>query len=259
MNKVKLLAAAMIGILGAGAAQAEAGKWSGRILGGADFAVGGNVHRGASAPIADLGGLNPDLAGVSSTLNIGKRSQSNVYGESWGIGMELGYGLTDRSELFGSLRYSSSGSGSTQVGTAAVPALNANLPINGQFGAQENWAVELGYRQYLTDGKARPYLAGRAGLAFNNRINAEFDIPDANINLSNVPFYRPSTLFTGGVDVGVAIEVANGISLIGETGIRYTAGPRGDDSALSTLGLASINDTGDRWDIPVRVGIGFAF
>ena len=259
MTRVSLLAAAALAVLAAGPAAAEAGKWNGRIIGGAGFAVGGNVHNGANAPIADLGGLNPALAGVSSTLQIGSRSQSNIYGENWGIGFELGYGLSDRSEVFGSLRYATTGSGSTQVGTANVPALNANLPINGRFGSQESWSLEAGYRQYFSDGSFRPYVAGRAGLAFSNRVNATFTIPDAAITLTDVPFYRPSTLFTGGLDLGAAVAVGNGISLSAETGIRYTSGPRGDDSALSTLGLGSINNTGDRWDIPVRVGIGFDF
>jgi hypothetical protein len=258
MNKASLLVAAAMVTLGSGVAHAQAGQWTGRIIGGADFAIGGNVHGGANAPIPNLGALNPDLEGVSSTLQIGSRSQSSIYGESWGIGFEIGYGLSDRSEIFGGLRYSTTGSGSTQVGTAAVPALNANLPINGSFGSQENWAGEVGYRQYLSDGTFRPYVAGRAGLAFTNRVNATFDVPDAGIALTNVPFYKPSTLFTGGLDLGVAVKIGTGISVIGETGVRYTSGLRGDDSALSTLGLASIN-SGDRWDVPVRIGLGFAF
>jgi hypothetical protein len=258
MTRFSLLVAAAATLV-SGAAQAEAGKWSGRIVGGADFAIGGRVHGGANAPIADLGALNPGLAGVSSTLQIGSRSQSTVYGEAWGVGFELGYGLSDNSEVFGSLRYSTTGSGSTQVGVANVPALSANLPINGNFGSWENWAVEAGYRQYFSQGTFRPYAAARAGLVFNSGIDATFTIPDAAITLSDVPFYKSSTLFTAGVDLGAAVEVGTGISLFAETGIRYTTSPRGDDSALSTLGLASINNDGDRWDVPVRIGIGFTF
>lgn len=253
-----LIATAVASLLST-VAHAQAGQWTGRILGGADFAIGGNVHNGAVAPIPNLGGLNPALEGVSATLDIGARSQSTIYGESWGFGVELGYGLSDRSELFGSLRYANTGSGSTQVGGAIVPALSTTLPVQGQFDAQENWAVDLGYRQYLNDGPGRFYLAGRVGAAFNNRVNATFTIPDANITLNNVPFFRPSTLFTGGLDAGIAYDIGSGLALIGETGIRYTSGPRGDDSALGTLGLSAINDAGERWDIPVRIGIGFKF
>lgn len=258
MTRFSLLVAAAATLV-SGAAHAEAGRWSGRIVGGADFAIGGRVHGGANAPIADLGALNPGLAGVSSTLQIGSRSQSNVYGEAWGIGFELGYGLSDSSEVFGSLRYSTTGSGSTQVGVANVPALNANLPINGNFSAWENWAVEAGYRQYFSQGTFRPYAAARAGLVFNSGIDATFTVPDAAITLTDVPFYKSSTLFTAGLDLGAAVELGTGVSLFAETGVRYTTSPRGDDGALSGLGLASINNDGDRWDVPVRIGIGFAF
>jgi len=259
MTRVLLLAAATVATVASGAAQAEAGRWTGRIVGGLGFGVGGNVHSGASAPVANLGTLNPGLAGVSGTLEIGSRSQHSVYGETWGVGVEIGRYLTDRGELFASVRYDNTGRGFYPVGRAVVPALNASLPIFGSFGNQENWSAELGYRQYLKTGSVRPYVGGRAGVAFSNRVNASFTVPDAGIALNDVPFYRPSALFTGGLDAGVAFDLGRNISLIGETGVRYVSGPRGDDTALSTLGLSSITNAGDRWDIPVRIGLGFAF
>lgn len=260
MNKFMLVAAAAVATLAAGTAHAEAGKWTGRIVGGAGFPVGGNVHNGASAPIADLGALNPGLAGVPATLEIARRTQQNIYGENWGAGIEVGHFLSDRGEVFGSLRYDRTGRGRHPVGVAVVPAINASLPVFGEFGSRENWSGELGYRHYLkTDSNVRPYVAGRAGLAFSNRVNATFTVPDAAITLADVPFSRPSTLFTGGLDAGAAFDIGGGLSLIAETGIRYTSGPRGDDRALGGLGLGGINNAGDRWDIPVRIGLGIAF
>ena len=41
------------------------------LIGGGDISVSGDVHKGAIAPIPDLGPLNPDLAGVSAELRIG--------------------------------------------------------------------------------------------------------------------------------------------------------------------------------------------
>lgn len=260
MNRFTLLVAAATATLASGAANAEAGKWTGRILGGVGFAVGGNVHNGATASIPNLGPLIPGLAGLPGTLAVGSRSQQSVYGESWGAGIEIGHFLSDRSEVFGSVRYDSTGAGFYPVGTLAVPARNASHMVFGSFGAQENWSTELGYRHYLkTAGTFRPYLAGRAGIAFSNRVNATFTAPTANVTLSDVPFSRPSTLFTGGLDAGAAFALGRGISLIAETGVRYTSGPRGAEQALGTLGLGDINNAGDRLEIPVRIGLGFAF
>lgn len=259
MQLMPYLATAAVALLMAGAAHAQAGQWTGRILGSADFAVGGNVHQGAVSAIPNLGVLNPALNGVPGTLDIGARSQSNIYGEAWGIGAELGYGVSNRGEVFGSVRFSDTSRGQTQVGVALVPALNASLPVTGNFGPRQTWAFEAGYRHYLNDAPTRFYVGGRAGVAFLSSVDANFGVPAAEIFLPNVPFQRRSTLFTGGLDAGVAFDIDEKVQLIAESGIRYTGRPRGDDSALQTLGLAEINNTGARWDVPVRVGFGIKF
>jgi hypothetical protein len=117
----------------------------------------------------------------------------------------------------------------------------------------------LGYRQYLATGGIQPYVAARAGLSFTSGINANFAVPDAAIALNDVPFYKSSVSATLGGDLGVAIPVAEKVDFNLETGIRWTSGLRGDDAALAGLGLASINNVGSRWDIPVRAGLTFRF
>jgi hypothetical protein len=256
-----ILLSTVVAIAAAGAAQAqtEPGRWTVSLEAGAEFPTGGDVHGGATAPVPDLGPLNPSLAGVSAELRIQSRSFDDIYGEGMNLGAEFAYGLSNNAEVFGSLRYMQADEGRVQVGGAFVPALNTTLPVFGTFDEYKAYALEAGYRQYFGEGALKPYVAGRLGAVFTDKINATFQIPDAGITIANAPFYDSSTSFTAGLDVGLSYAVSEGVSLQAETGIRYISSLSDDDSAIGGLGLASINGVGDRTYVPLTVRAKFAF
>ncbi len=237
----------------------EKGQISVRAMGGADFPVAGTFHGGADAAVPNLGALNPALDGIAGTLAIEERGNRRIYNAAIGANAELGYGLSDTSEVFGSFRYLRSKPSTVQVGNTVVPALGASLATFGDFGRIQSYSGEIGYRQYFSRGQIQPYAAARAGVTFTDSIQANFRVPDAGVALNNVPFYKNSMSASVGGDIGVAIPVSNGVELNLETGIRWTSGLRGDDAALTGLGLAGINNAGARWDIPARAGLTFRF
>ena len=73
------------------------------LIAGYDTSVSGDVHKGAIAPIADLGPLNPDLAGVSAELRIGARSYDKIYGKATNLGVEMAWPMGNSDEVFGQL------------------------------------------------------------------------------------------------------------------------------------------------------------
>jgi hypothetical protein len=240
-------------------AQTEPGKISISISGGTDFAIGGTMHDGANAPIADLGVLNPALAGVPATLQIERRSQSEVYDEPWAIGGEIGYGLSESGEVLLGVRYLQAKGNRINVGGAAAGApVNATLPVFGDFGDYKALSIELGYRQYFGSGEGmKPFFAARAGATRISGISADFTVPDADIALNNTPFSKSSWVLSGGADLGISIPIGTGASIEPEVGIRYVGGAKGIDTALGGLGLGAINDKGERWSVPVTVRLKF--
>lgn len=260
MSKTIAVASALA-LLAAGAAQAQTapGQWTFGFEAGAEFPTDGEVHEGAIAPVPDLGPLNPALAGVDAELRIEPRSYDDIYGEAFILGFEAAYGVSDSAEAFGSVRYVKSDEGTVQVGGAFVPALNTTLPVFGTFGDVESWIIEAGYRKYFGSGGIRPYVAGRLGAAFTDSVEATFEIPDADILIANAPFYDSTTSISAGVDLGVSWQVSDTVSLQAETGYRYVGELDGDDSAIGGLGLAAINDVGDRTYVPLTVRAKFAF
>lgn len=250
---------AAVTFAGVAHAQTAPGRWSVSIEAGAEFPTDGDVHGGATAVVPDLGPLNPALAGVDAELRIQPRSFDDIYGEGMNIGAEFAYGAMDNGEIFGAIRYMKADEGKVQVGGAFVPALNTTLPVFGTFSDYESWAIEAGYRQYFGTGPLKPYVAGRLGAVFTDKISATFEIPDGGITIADAPFYDSSTSFSAGLDVGVSYAVSDMVTLQAETGIRYTSKLEDDDSAIGGLGLASINNVGERTYVPLTVRARFAF
>ncbi len=236
-------------------AQSEQGTVSISVYGGADFPVGGTAHDGANAPIADLGTLNPALAGTPATLQIQRRSQKDVFGTGWTVGGELAYAVSDSGEILLTGRYTKANGKLLNVGGAAAGApVNATLPVFGDFGDYKTYSAELGYRQYLgSGGGITPFVAARAGLTRISGLSATLTVPDANITLSNVPFSDGSWVVSGGLDAGLSIPLGARASIIPEVGLQYVGGAKGNDASLGGLGLGAINDKGERWSVPVRV------
>lgn len=228
------------------------------LIGGGDVSVSGDVHKGAIAPIADLGPLNPALAGVSAELRIGARSYDRIYGKATNLGVEMAWPMAS-GEVFGQLLSTRTGAGSTEVGGAFVPALDTTLPVYGRFEGYKAMSLEAGYRHFFGTGKLRPYLAGRIGSTKVDGINATFTIPDAAITLTDVPFFDGGWQLSGGADLGLLWSMTEKSSLGLEVGARYHGDIADDDSALSGLGLASINDAGKRTSYPVNLRLQIRF
>ena len=228
------------------------------LIGGGDVSVSGDVHKGAIAPIADLGPLNPALAGVSAELRIGARSYDRIYGKATNFGVEMAWPMAS-GEVFGQLLSTRTSAGSTEVGGAFVPALDTTLPVYGRFEGYKALSLEGGYRHFFGTGKVRPYVAGRIGTTKVDGINATFTIPDAAITLTDVPFFDGGWQMSGGADLGLLWSMSEKASLGLEVGARYHGEISDDDSALAGLGLGSINDAGKRTSYPVNLRLQFRF
>lgn len=248
-----LVAAALLPSV-ASAAGPSAGRFSYSLVGEYDTPFSGDVHGGATSAVPNLGPLNPALNGISAELRIGARGWDRIYGSTSGFGIEVTYGLSDSAEVFGTLRRNEADPGRERVGGAFVPALNAELDVFGTFSRYRTTAAEIGYRYFFMEpGGARPYVAARLGAVQTDDIRATFEIPAGGIRIANAPFYGKDTSLATGADVGVLVPMGERFSLQAQVGVRYVDSLSGDDSAIGGLGLAAINDDGDRTSFPLSV------
>ncbi len=266
MKLVLSMAGAALAVL-LPAASLAAGPQQGRLTGtigvGVEAFGGGDLHGGARGRAASLQSLNPALPAVPADLNIEAREYGDVYDAPPALTAELAYGLSDQIELVGAVSYSTADEGRVQVGSAFVPALNATLPVFGQFGELSTIAVEAGARFYPGgEGAIRPFVGARAGFVRQDSVNATFTIPDApagGITLRNVPFFDETTMLTAGLEGGVAVAFGDAITGGVSVAARYIGEADGNDSAIGGLGLASINDGTERWTFPVQARLSLRF
>ncbi len=241
----------------------EAGQWSGRVSLGSPIFGSGNLHGGATATVPSLTALNPALPAVPAVLAIGSRKFSKVYDAPVQFGVEAGYGLTDKIELFGGLNYAKANGSRIQVGTATVAALNnAILPTFGNFSDLKNLEIEGGARYFFSGDGLTPFVGGSIGAVQQDAVKATFTIPDApagGITLANVPFFKKTTALSVGVEGGISLDLSDTIDGRLSVGAKYIGAARGDDRGLSGLGLGTINNGSERWSYPIKATVAVRF
>jgi hypothetical protein len=240
----------------------EAGQFSGRVSLGTPIFGSGNLHGGATSTVPSLTALNPALPAVPAVLNIGSRKFSKVYDAPAQFGIEMGYGLTENVELFGGLNYAKANGSQIQVGTATVAALNATLPVFGQFGDLKNLEVEGGARYFFAGDAIAPFIGGSIGAVQQDAVKATFTIPDApagGITLANVPFFKKTTALSVGVEGGVSFGLSDTVDGRLSAGAKYIGAGRADDTGLSGLGLGTINNGSERWSYPIKATLAVRF
>jgi hypothetical protein len=244
------------------AAGPQAGSYSGSVQLGGNFFGSGKLHGAATTTIPSLTALNPGLPAVPADLTIESRKFSDVYDDPVQFGIEGAYGLSDDIELFAGFNYSKAEGGRVQVGNATVAALNATLPTFGQFDDLTATNFEAGARYFFAGEQFRPFVGASLGATQQDAVKASFTIPDApagGITLTDVPFFKKTTAVNYGVEGGLAFGFSDTVDARFSVGARYTGAAKGDDTGLSGLGLATINNGSERWNYPVKASVAFRF
>jgi hypothetical protein len=209
------------------------GGWTLSVRGGMDLPLSGDVHGGGTGTVL----------GLPTTVDA--KGYDDIYGTAFRGEAQVGYGVSDRVEVFASGSYAKESAELQQVGTVA------GLPLNAEFAEYEEIGLEGGMRYFFSpQSRLKPYFGLSAGVRFLESNSPTFSVPAADVTLSDVPFYGSSTVATGAAVLGARYDVGPTFSIGLETGPRYQGRPE-DAATLEGTGLESINDTGDRWSMPI--------
>ena len=218
------------------AAQMASPRFSVSFEVGADVAVTGDVHGGATGTVLAL------------PTRVESRSYGDIYGSPFTWNLGLGFMVGDNDELRVRILRTQGSADRVQVGDVAT------LPLFGQFDDYKATGVDFGYRRYLgTSETVRPYAGGSVGFLNVDEINGTFTVPAAIVTLPDVPFYESSTVATFSLSGGVLYKLTPQFGLQGNVDFRWH-GNLGEVEGLAGTGLQRINDESRRWSMPITFG-----
>jgi opacity protein-like surface antigen len=162
-------------------------------------------------------------------------------------------GLDFRKEVFATFAYNKMNA------TERITGSVGGYPLYTRFSNTSALDLEGGLRYYFQpEGPTKTYVAGVAGVRFQDRIGATIRVLEVGLTLDDLDYFESSTLFIVGADAGVSRDISDTIAIGVELGLRYQ--PKfSPASILPGTGLEGINDTGSRMTLPMSAFLTWRF
>jgi len=143
--------------------------------------------------------------------------------------------------------------------TERVTGSVGGYPLYTRFSNTSALDLEGGLRYYfLPEGPTRTYVAGVAGVRFQERVGATIRVLEAGLTLDDLDYFESSALFIVGADAGISRDLSDTIAIGAEIGLRYQ--PKFSPApVLPGTGLEGINDTGSRVGLPMNAFLTWRF
>lgn len=174
-----------------------------------------------------------------------EQSYGNHYSDAFRLRFTGAYGLDYNKEVFASFGYGRFN------GTERITGSIGGFPLYTRFSNGDTFDFEGGLRYYfLPEGLTRAYVGGLAGLRFLQGTDVTVIVRELALTLADVPYFESSTLFLVGGDAGISRDLSDTIAVGAEIGLRFQPKP-GAEAIFDDPALATVNDTGSRWSIPI--------
>jgi len=260
---VRILAAlALTGGLARGAVAADSNSpWTMSIYGGDSAGMSGELRAPGTLTIDDLGALDPALTGTSATLSLDKLRYDDLFRRHFDTGLELGYAFSDNLQSFGRFGYDSLGGRSRRIGSFQLEGATAPTPLDAQFADADNMSLDFGARYFFSTSTTwRPYAGASLGATHLDSIRATISVPDSTLDVRNVSFTKPSTVFSQTLETGVEYNPSSAFGVRFSVDADHIGAPRSaHDESLAELGFDSAHDAAARWDFPIAVAATYHF
>ena len=238
-----IVVAALTAVLwpSAGSAQGMENTRSVTLSAGTALALGGNV-------ITEAAGTINGTPAVFVEQGYG-----NHFSDALRIRVTGNLGLDFNKEAFVTFAYDKMNA------TERVTGSVGGYPLYTRFSNTFAFDLEGGVRYYfLPEGPTRTYVAGAAGIRFQDRVGATIRVLEVGLTLDDLDYFEDSTLFVFGADAGISRDLSDAIAIGAEIGLRYQ--PKFSPAeVLPGTGLEGINDTGSRVGLPISAFLTWRF
>ena len=246
--------------LAAGAARSASAAspdspWGVAIYGGDSVSETGDLRKPVTATFSDLGTVDPSLAGASGRFDSNRLSYDDIFHRRFDTGVELNYSFSNNVQTYGRFGYESLNGQTRTLGTLETDTLGTSTPIRGRFADEDNKSLEFGARYFWRNSTAWEPFAGVAlGATRMESIRATLDSPDGGIDVRNVRFTRPGTVFSQSLETGVEFNPSRAFGVRFSVDASHTGTPSSArDPELSEIGFDAAHDAEGRWTFPVAI------
>jgi hypothetical protein len=235
--------------------------WTMSIFGGDSVAIDGKLRSPNNSLVTDLGTFDPALSGDSGALSLDKLKYDDLFRHRYDTGAEVGYSFSDNLQSFGRFSYDGLEGRSRRIGTLDMHSLGITQPLDARFGNADNLSFDLGSRYFFNTGTTwRPYAGASLGATHLDAMRATLTVPDTGIDLKNVRFTRPGTVFNQSLETGVEYDPSSSFGMRLSLDADHLGAPRSaHDPALAELGFDSAHDAQGRWAFPVALAATYHF
>lgn len=264
-----------------------AGQFTASPFVGTDASVGGRMLRQTEIRSPGAGNIQIVTGGPEISFLVPNRPALTFHDISFGklyeapreIGLGFAYAIVDRGEIFATLRHVHASprnaiigevAENTTAGVVGGPNFRSRDEIRAKAGTFNATTVEAGYRHFFqTSSSFAPYVAGSAGatylpavavdLLIRNARTAAGEVEGRDFSIGKMNMFDRTFAPTFGVEIGATYSLTDGMSIGVETGLRYTARPRQNDSQFAHAPAVGLNDATERYSIPFRLSGRIAF
>jgi hypothetical protein len=211
------------------------------------FAVGTGLSLGGNVITEAVGRIN----GTPAVFV--EQGYGNHFSDALRLRVTGNLGLDFNKEAFVTFAYNKMNE------TERITGSVGGYPLYTRFSNTSALDLEGGLRYYfLPEGPTRVYVAGVAGIRFQDRIGATIRVLEVGLTLEDLDYFEDSTLFVFGGDAGISRDLSDTIAIGAEIGLRYQ--PKFSPApVLPGTGLESINDTSSRVGLPLSAFLTWRF
>ena len=243
--QVVIVATSLLTAVGAGGSTA----WAQQATTGLENSKG--VVWGSIGFQADIGG-SVNSSGIGNILGLPAEINANTWGERYDTSLLIrvggAYNYSNISQVTFAVYWEQGESDEAPVGLLGGQQLNA------KFSDQQGWGMDVGYRRFFPTTKSfKPFAGVAIGLQRSQDITATLEAPTQRFQFVDVPFYDDSWVIAWRLGGGFMWDIKPTFGVQVTLDLKY-AGVLSDQAGLGQLFLERVNDTGNRWTLPVLGG-----
>lgn len=229
--------------------------------------IGGTFVKEFSEVLTQTGTVAGQTFSTALGFDVPNRDFSDVYDAPREVGVQLNYGLSDRSEIFGGVSYMRASGKAfdallfTFAGNIGGVPIAVGSTLIGEFEDYQEFAANFGYRRFFDiDAPLKPFVGATFSVRKVSAIDLNFRHSSNGVSIDNVRFYAPSIAFASGLQIGMRYDINDWAALGVTTGVNYRTNLKeNDDDVVGFREFTNANNKGDVLDIPIAVRLTASF